>query len=302
MDLRQMRHFVAVAEDLHFGRAALRLNMAQPPLSQSIKRLEDDLGVILFDRSRRGVELTDAGRAFLIESRRTLLQAELSRKMARRAAEHAAEVRISFIGPALYRFLPPLLVRFREAHPGVNVRLYEKASPEQTPGLLAGDFDVGFVTSATEHLERCETMLVERAPFVAAVPRTSPLAIKASITLAQLAEEDFISAPQKYVPQSLDALAMFKSAGVVPRVTQETSQTNTMLSLVGVGLGCGVVASTAALRKPPNVAFVPISDMPSYLRWEMLMVWPPDHLSETTAAFVALGKAQIADHPEWLDI
>ena len=302
MDLRHMRHFVAVAEELHFGRAALRLNMAQPPLSQSIKRLEDDLGVALFDRSRRGVELTDAGRAFLVEAKRTLLQAELSRKMALRAAEHADEVRIGFIGPALYRFLPPLLVRFRASHPGVNVRLFEKASPEQMPGLLAGDFDVGFVTSATEHLERCETMLVERAPFVAAVPVTSPLADEAAITLAQLAEEDFISAPQKYVPQSFDTLSMFKSAGVVPRVTQEASQTNTTLSLVGVGLGCGVVASTAALRAPPGVAFVPISDMPSYLRWEMLMVWPPDHLSKTAAAFVQLAKAQITENPHWLDV
>ena len=145
-------------------------------------------------------------------------------------------------------------------------------------------------------------MLVERAPFLAAVPTTSPLAAQAAITLAQLAEEDFISAPQKYLPQAFDTLSMFKSAGVVPRVTQEASQTNTTLSLVGVGLGCGVVASTAALRQPPGVAFVPISDMPSYLRWEMLMVWPPDHLSQTAAAFVELAKAQIAENPHWLDV
>jgi DNA-binding transcriptional LysR family regulator len=302
MDLRHMRHFVAVAEELHFGRAALRLHMAQPPLSQSIKRLEDDLGVLLFDRSRRGVELTESGRAFLVEAKRTLLQAELSRKVARRAGEKTQEVRISFIGPALYRFLPPLLVKFRAALPGVSMRLFEKASPEQMPGLLAGDFDVGFVTAGTEHLERCEAVLVERAPFVAAVPASSALAGETTTTLARLAEEDFISVPRKFVPQSYDALSMFKSAGVVPRVTQEASQTNTTLSLVGVGLGCGVVAGTAALREPPGVAFVPIRDMPSYMRWEMLMVWTPDHLSKAAASFVELAKAQIADHPEWLEI
>jgi DNA-binding transcriptional LysR family regulator len=302
MDLRHMRHFVAVAEELHFGRAALRLNMAQPPLSQSIQRLEADLGVSLFDRSRRGVELTDAGRAFLVEARRTLLQAELSRKMARRAAEHADEVRISFIGPALYRFLPPLLVKFRATHPDVTMRLFEKASPEQMPGLLAGEFDVGFVTSGTEHLERCETMLVERAPFVAAVPADTALGRETSTTLARLADEDFISAPRKFASQHQDADAIFKSAGVVPRVTQEATQTNTTLSLVGVGLGCGIVAGTAVLRQPPNIAFLPITDMPSYLRWEMMMVWPPDHLSKAAAAFVELAKAQVANHPEWIEI
>ena len=302
MDLRHMRHFVAVAEELHFGRAALRLHIAQPPLSQSIKRLEDDLGVTLFNRSRSGVELTKAGRAFLVEARRTLQQAELSRKMARRAAEQADEVRIGFIGPALFRFLPPLLLRFREKHPDVTLRLYEKASPEQMPGLLAGDFDIGFVTSATEHLERCESMLVERAPFMAVVPADSEMATQASVTLARLAEEEFISAPQKYLPRSFDSLSMFKSAGVVPRVTQEASQTNTTLSLVGVGLGCGVVGSTAALRQPPGVAFLPISDMPSYLRWELLMVWTPDHLSSSAAAFVELAKALIAENPQWIDV
>jgi DNA-binding transcriptional LysR family regulator len=297
-----MRHFVAVAEELHFGRAAQRLNMAQPPLSQSIRRLELDLEVMLFDRSRRGVEVTEAGKVFLIEARRTLLQAELSRKMARRAAEHSTEIRIAFIGPALYRFLPDLLVKYREAHPEVTTRLYEKASPEQMPGLLAGDFDIGFVTSGTDFVERCETMLVERSAFVAAVPSDSVLGAEKSITLAKLAEQNFISVPQKLTPHSFDALTMFKSAGVVPKVAQETTQTNTTLSLVGVGLGCGIVAGTAALRRPPNVTFIPIADMPSYLRWELLMAWSPDHLSVPAAAFVESAKTQIANNPEWLDV
>lgn len=302
MDLRHMRHFVAVAEELHFGRAALRLNIAQPPLSQSIQRLELDLGVSLLNRSRRGVEMTDAGRAFLIEARRTLMQAELSRKMARRAAEHNDELRISFVGPALYRFLPQLLVAFRETQADVNTLLYEKASPEQMPGMLAGEFDIGFVTAASDQIERCESLLVERSAFLAAVPSDSALASCASVSLAELAEQDFISPPRKFAPQGYDALSMFKSAGVIPKVTQEATQTNTTLSLVSVGLGCGIVAGTAALRRTPNVTFLPITDMPPYMRWELVMIWRPDHLSATAAAFVEGAKALIAARPEWLDV
>ncbi|GGA36972.1 LysR substrate-binding domain-containing protein [Sphingomonas psychrolutea] len=302
MDLRHMRHFVAVAEELHFGRAALRLNIAQPPLSQSIQRLELDLGVSLLNRSRRGVEMTDAGRAFLVEARRTLIQAELSRKVARRAAEHKDELRISFVGPALYRFLPQLLATCRETHRHVNTLLYEKSSPEQMPGMLAGEFDIGFVTAATDQIERCESLLVERSAFLAAVPGDSALARHASVSLATLAEQDFISAPRKLAPQGYDVLSMFKSAGVIPRVTQEATQTNTTLSLVSVGLGCGIVAGTAALRQTPNVTFLPITDMPAYMRWELVMVWRPDHLSATAAAFVEVAKSLIAAHPEWLDV
>lgn len=302
MDLRHMRQFVAVAEELHFGRAAVRLNMAQPPLSQSIQRLELDLGVVLLNRSRRGVELTDAGRAFLIEARRTLMQAELSRKMARRAAEQTEELRISFVGPALYRFLPQQLVKFRDTHADVSTLLYEKASPEQMPGMLAGEFDIGFVTAATDQIERCESLLVERSAFLAAVPSDSALAQCNSVSLAMLAEQDFISPPRKFAPQGYDALSMFKSAGVIPKVTQEATQTNTTLSLVSVGLGCGIVAGTAALRQTPNVSFLSITDMPPYMRWELVMVWRPDHLSAAAVAFVDLAKSLIAAHPEWLDV
>ena len=301
MDLRHMRHFVAVAEELHFGRAALRLNMAQPPLSQSIQRLELDLGVTLLERSRRGVELTDTGRAFLNEARRTLAQASLARKVAQRAAEQSIDVRISFIGPALYRVLPALMVKFHQQHPGVNIRLYEKTSPEQNPGILAGDFDIGFVTAGTAVGEGCEALLVERSALVAAVPSDWTLASELSVTLARLAEDDFISAPLQHAPQGFDAMAILKSAGVVPRIAQEAAQTNTTLSLVGAGLGCAIVSGTARLKQSRNVSFLPIIDLPNHLRWEMLMIWSRQLLSLPAANFIDIAKVHLSQHPEWLD-
>lgn len=301
LDLRHMRHFVAVAEELHFGRAAQRLNMAQPPLSQSIQRLELDLGVALLDRSRRGVALTDAGSAFLAEANRTLAQAELARKVAKRAAEKSIDVRVSFIGPALYRVLPALMVVFHESHPEVAIRLHEKTSAEQLDGIQSGDFDIGFVTSGVAISDNIESHLVERAGLLAAVPSTSPLAQDGSITLARLADEDFISAPLQHAPHGFDAIAIFKRAGVVPHIAQEAGQTNTTLSLVGAGLGCAIVAATARLKQSRNVSFLPIIDLPDHLRWEMRMIWSPKLLGLPAAAFIDMTKVHLTQHPEWLD-
>jgi DNA-binding transcriptional LysR family regulator len=297
-----MRHFVAVAEELHFGKAALRLNMAQPPLSQSIRRLEVDLGVDLFDRSRRGVALTQAGRVFLQEARRTLMQADLARRMTCRAAEGAIEVRISFIGPALYRVLPKLLVRFRETNPGIAVRLLERPSTDQTKGVLAGDFDIGFVTSGTEYIEGCETLVMEKTGFIAAVPGHWPIAQAPAVSLRMLAEHPFILPPGRYAAQGADNLSVFKNIGLMPVVTQEATQTNTSLSLVGVGLGCSIVMATAALTGARNVTFIPVSDYPSHRRWELIAAFPSADLSGAACAFIKVVRAELAAHPEWLDV
>lgn len=302
MDLRHMRHFVAVAEELHFGKAARRLNMAQPPLSQSIRRLELDLGVDLFDRSRRGVELTAAGRVFLDEARRTLMQADLARKMTQREATKIPEVKVSFVGPALYRVLPGLIVEYRAAVPDVHVRLYERASPDQLTGIVAGDFDVGFVTAAgVARGSGCETLLVERAPFLAAVPADSVLAQRDSVRLAELAEQPFISPPQQYAPQSMEPMGVFKSIGVMPHVTQEATQTNTTVSLVGAGLGCSMVVATAALMQARNVRFLPIADDVPVAHWEMMMTWHPDRIGKLGADFVQFARAYVRDNPQLLD-
>jgi DNA-binding transcriptional LysR family regulator len=297
-----MRHFVAVAEELHFGKAARRLNMAQPPLSQSIRRLEADLGLELFSRSRRGVDLTDAGRVFLDEARRTLMQADLARKMAQRAATAVPEIRVSFIGPALYRLLPELIVRYRVASPNVHIRLFECRSPDQGLGLLAGDYDVGFVSSDTEaRAQGCETLVVERTPVIAAVPADWPIGKKMSVSLAELAEQPFIAPPSRYRAQSDGGLAIFKKIGVIPSVKQEATQTNTVISLVGAGLGCSLVMATAALTRPPNVRFLPISDRLSVPPWELTMAWHPEHISALGPEFVRFVRDHVAANAHLLD-
>jgi DNA-binding transcriptional LysR family regulator len=295
-----MRQFVAVAEELHFGRAASRLNMAQPPLSQAIRRLELDLGVDLFNRSRRNVELTDAGRVFLVEARRTLLQAGVARKMAQSAAADRPEVRISFIGPALYQVLPAILVGFRATAPNTHARLFESPSPQQVSGILAGDYHVGFITDGIPH-GGCESMLVERSRFVAAVPASSPLGKRRAVSLAELATQPFILPPQKYAEHS-ETMNLFKNAGVVPRVEQEASQTATTLSLVSAGLGCSVVMATAALQSTHNVRFLHIEDDLPHARWEMAMIWRPEHLSPQTAQFLEFVERHLKENPDLLDV
>ena len=296
MDLRQMRYFVTVAEELHFGKAAQRLNIAQPPLSQTILRLEKELGVELFDRSRRSVTLTDAGRVLLVEARTTLRQAELAWKLTQREGAKAPEIRVSFIGPALYRVLPQLLVRYRQVAPNVNVRLIEASSLVQVNGLLDGDFDVGFITAVTQASEDCEMMLVERAPYVAAVPADWPLAKQAKVTLAELAEQPFIRPPQKYAAQSSETLGMFKSIGLMPVVTQEATQTNTSLSLVAAGLGCSLVTATATLSQPRNVTFLPIADAMPEIHWELMMAWVPKHIGKLAEEFLSVAQEYVQDN------
>jgi DNA-binding transcriptional LysR family regulator len=303
MDLRQMRQFVAVAEELHFRNAAKRLNMEQAPLSQSIKRLEQELGVQLFDRSQRSVALTDPGRVFFEEARRMLMQAELMRKLTLREAVKTPEIRMSFIGPALYRVLPDMLVRYRSIAPEVHIRLLEHPSPEQMRGLQAGDYDIGFVTVfGTDQGNGCETLLIERTPFVAAIPAGWPLGENGGISLAELAEQPFIQPPQQYAAQLLQTRSMFKQAGTMPHVVQEATQTNTSLSLVAAGLGCSLVMATAQLLQPRNVRFLRILDnVPSPPCWELMMSWHAGHLSKRAASFVEFAKTYMAENPQLLD-
>lgn len=302
MELRHMRHFVAVAEELNFHRAAKRLNMAQPPLSQSIRRLEEALGVQLLERSRRGVALTRAGLAFLHEARTALKHADLARILALREAQEVPEIRVSFASAAMYRFLPKLLAELRKSELEIHVHLRERPSPMQVGPILTGDCDFAIVTEKTKGTEDCASLLLERAPLVAAIPADWPLARKSAVSLAELAEHPFILPPQHdYAMDSNATIALFKQAGVMPYGTQGDTHVSSTFTLVGAGLGCTMTTATAALMQPQNVSFVAISDGTAAMRWGLKMIWRPENLTDVARRFVGFAQDHVRNTPSLLD-
>jgi len=299
-----MRQFVAVAEELHFSRAAKRLFMAQPPLSQSIKRIEAELQVELFDRSRRGVRLTKAGEVLLEEARRTLQQAELAVTATKRvAATEQARINVSLIGPALYRLLPLVLLQHHQAFPSVEIKLFERSSPAQIEGLMKGSFEAAFLHPSVDLPEGGDKLVVERCSFVAAIPSDWPIAACKSVSLANLGALPFIATPHNESPSRVaQMMSAFRSAGVLPNVAQQAMQTNTVLGLVAASIGYAIVPATAALTGWRNITFLPLEGFPETMRWELAMVWWPEHISPSTRRFVNLVTKFVADHAELLDV
>ena len=277
MDFRQLRHFLVVAEELHFGRAARRLGIAQPPLSQSIKRLEADLGVELFNRSSRRVELSAAGHALLPDVRSALAQLEAGARQAHRAARgETVELNVGFTSTALFQALPTLMRRARAALPSVQIRLVEKSSAEQIEGLRTGTLDLALVHPVPRLLAGLDSVTLERSPHVAAIPESWPLAAKSSIRLAELADCPFVMPPYRHGTQALaPLLAACEAAGFTPQVAQEASQTMTMLSLCAAGFGVTFVPQSAALTGMNGVRFVTIADLPATLAMEIVAAWLP---------------------------
>lgn len=275
LDLRHMRHFVAVAEELHFGRAAARLNMAQPPLSQSIRRLEDGIGFALLERSSRRVALTPAGRIFLEEAKRTLAQAEATLRLSRQvASDELAELTLGFVSAAVYEVLPRVLGSCRQRLPKVQIRLEEQPSDLQAEMLQSGAIDLGLLHPPLKDPESLELQIVHRDPFVAAVPTGSSLAGADSLDLADLAGQDFILFPYRLGPNLYRSiLAACRQAGFAPRIIQEARLMHTILSLVAAGMGVSLVPEGARTMRISGVAYIPLSGMPESLAWELAMAW-----------------------------
>lgn len=300
MDLRHMRHLVAVAEELHFGKAAERLNMAQPPLSQSIKRLEDNLGVRLLERSRSGVSLTPAGEIFFREAKRTLMQADLTREATIRAAKSGAgAIHVGFIGPAMFRLLPPIIARHRAEYPDVSVRLSQMTSAEQMQAIMEGKLDIAFVHPSVDLVEGGDSFVAERSHYVALIPEKWDLAQKAAVTLIELAAYPMILPPEHEAPTRVAAMRnAFREQGASPNIVQESSQTQTILSLVAGEVGVSLVMDVAVLTGISGVAFRPIVDLPSTLRWELSMAWHPNHTTDGSRKFMGIVREYCAEHEE----
>ena len=293
-ELRQLRYFVAVAEELHFGRAAARLHMTQPPLSQTIQAFEQALGYPLFVRDNRSVAMTPAGIALLPEARRILLLAEGLPDLVRRAAVgEIGRLTLAFVSTADYSVLPSFLREFRNAYPQVQIDLREATSDVQLEDLLQGRIDAGLLIPPLPDKAKTElaysTVLSE--PLVLAAPQGLEALQQCDIaniaSLQDVAEQPLIIFPRHLAPALHDAiLACFHDAGLTPRIAQEAIQMQTIIGLVSAGMGIALVPQSVSNLKRPGVEYRHLAGKTPLV--ETGLAWRRDNTSPVLRAFLEL--------------
>lgn len=260
MELHQLRCFVMVAEELHFGRAAKRLFMTQPPLSRQIQMLERSLGVILLERSNRNVQLTVAGQHFLRDARHILTYTEQASTAARRLARgEAGKLLLGFTAVSGYSLIPGLIGHAAQRLPNVAVELHEMVSGAQTEALAAGMIDVGFVRRAAP--VGFDSHLISSEPLLVVMANDNPLAERATISVADLDQQPFVMYSPDEGGYFYDCIVgLFAMAGVLPRYLHYLGQTHSILGLVRAGLGLAIVPAAARELYLGHLQFRPIED------------------------------------------
>ena len=302
MDLRRLTQFVAVAETLHFGRAAERLAMAQPPLSRAIRNLEEELGVALFERNKKRVLLSDAGRALLPEAKALLAGADRLTRTARGAAGgERGELALAFVSIVDYSFLPRLLRSFTQSYPGIRVSLREATTDVQLHALARAEIDVGILlgplvdaASGSNGLESLVYQRVQAEALVLALPAshvrvTNSKAGGAPVALRGFANEAFISFPRQIAPRLHDAIiGACGEAGFSPRIVQEAIQMQTIISLVSAGMGVALVPESLMSLKRPGVVYRKLRGKRT-MALELGLAWRRDNPSAALQRFVSLA-------------
>jgi DNA-binding transcriptional LysR family regulator len=290
MELRRLRYFVAVAEALHFGRAAARLHISQPPLSRQIQQLEDEIGATLLQRSKRRVELTDAGAYLLVEARRLLADAErLGERVRRAASGEIGHLGLGFISAVDYSILPGVLSAYRKAYPGVTLELRELTSDVQLRELHDGRIDAGMLLAPVDD-SALATLLLLREPLLVALPATDPLARGGGrVSLRALAVRPFILFPRTVAMALHDMIVGFcEAAGFVPRVAQEAIQLQTIVSLVSAGLGVALVPASLRDLRRSGVVYRPLRETSPL--FTVLLAWRRSNRSVNLGHFVATTR------------
>ena len=290
MEIRQLEAFVAVAEELHFGRAAARLRLAQSPLSQTIRKLERELGVTLFDRSTRSVALTPAGAALLPHAHRVFEELELGRQ-ATRAVSGAVygTVTVGFSGALNHRTLPPLTRAVRRRYPQVTLNLVAgMLTRDGVIQLERGSLDLCFVALPLDASPAVHSRLIAREPLGVALPIDHPSADEPAIDLADLADEDFITTPAASGSGLREAgVRACIGAGFRPRVVQEITDPFMILTLVAAGVGVALISDGVAQIMPSGSVFVPLRGAPTYL--DHALAWSADNPSTVLPAVLAVA-------------
>jgi DNA-binding transcriptional LysR family regulator len=284
-ELSQLRCFVAVAEELHFGRAAARLNMTQPPLSRQVQLLEHALDILLLARTSRSVQLTPAGRAFLPDARRILQLADGAGLTARRVARgEAGSIMLGCTAAASYSLLPRVVAFTTAQMPGIDLVLKEMVTAEQMEALASGGLDLGFVRHPFDRRQVDSTCIL-REPLLLAVPRDHVLVTGPEPAIADLDGQPFIMwspLEARYFHDLITGLCA--TAGAVPRHVQYISQTHTILALVSAGLGLALVPEAARALHFEGVILRPIRSR-RRAEAELHMVWQHDATNPALPAF-----------------
>ena len=295
LELRHLRYFVAVAEELNFSRAADRLHMAQPPLSAAIRQLEQELGTELLLRTTREVRLTEAGSAFLDGARRTLAELDRARSDAQRAAAgEIGQLRVGFSWSARFETLPAIGLTFRASHPDVSLLTEEMWNARMLPALRSGTIDVA-VALCPEVAGEFSYLRLRSEPVVALLAESHPLTARGEIELRSLADEGFLMFPRELAPRLYEFMTgLCRRAGFEPIVRGESFHSGWELQILADVEVVALAPASVALDLPEGVAAVVIADPADQL--DTAIVWRKDDPSPTNEAFRSAAERAVGEH------
>lgn len=270
-DQRSLQLFLVLAEELHFGRAAARLNMSQPPLSKHIQRMEEQLGVRLFDRDQRNVRITPAGTALARHATQLLAQSALAVRAVQQIERgETGQIRIGFVAAAIFLNIDRLFQSIEQQVPGVDIIWQEMSTAEQIEAVALDRIDLG-IAQRPQVSEEMGSQVIARVPLVVALPQTHPLAGEESIYLRQLANDSFIMLRREPAPGFHDLIiATCFKAGFSPSICHYSKHLLSAVSLVAMGRGASLVPQTLARATLPGVAFVRLKEEPAYAEYSVI--------------------------------
>lgn len=295
MELRHLRYFVAVAEALHFNRAAERLHIAQPPLSQQIKQLEAELGVELFDRrTKRQVQLTEAGQVLLQATYRILAQVEQAISDTQRAGRgETGTLVVGFTSTVVYDVLPAILSQYREQFPNVNLVLQELTTTQQEEALQNHQIEVGFCHPPLKN-ESLELAPILQESLVVALPKLHPLACETTLPICSLADESFILFPRHLGSGFYDQIVSFcQQANFSPKVVQEAVQMQTIIGLVSANMGVALVPASLQNLQRAGVVYKPLEEIAPHV--EVAIAWRSENITPVLREFLLTVKQHIKE-------
>ncbi|WP_414618806.1 LysR family transcriptional regulator [Calothrix sp. CCY 0018] len=285
MELRHLRYFVTLAEELHFGRAAERLHIAQPPLSQQIRQLENELGFELFHRTKRKVELSEAGKLFLIEVQQIFRQLQQAIFLGKQISRgEIGKLILGFVSSAAYNILPDFLLHFRNNNPNINLELHELTTDEQLRWLQSGRIDVGFIRPPVNE-NTYESKIIFQESLIIALPENHPLANQEKVSLQYLKNESFILFPRLLAPGLYDLIISFcQQVGFSPHLAQEAIQMQTIVSLVAAEIGVAIVPESLQNLQRTGVVYKSfVEETPQV---SIAMIWRKDDISPILKRFL----------------